>query len=176
MYSIQKALITLMLLVFTAAFATGSMADDPNDSAAAPMKFVGTYYSLAGAVTTVHSDGTLSNVHSNMFSDSPDTAFGGRKITGAKGVWRVVGPNTIRQTYLRFATEAFGHNYQPDGVILKVSWEAVFDKPVQGRSPGYHIDTITTEVFFPVQNPITDDPVLVIETPFDKRAIRLEVE
>jgi hypothetical protein len=177
MYSIQKALITLMLLVFTAAFAAGSMADYHNNSKAAPMKFVGAYYSLAGDLTTFHSDGTMSAVTSVMFSDDPiNNSFQGRKVTPSRGAWRVVGPNTIRVTGIRFLTEAFGHNYQPDGVIVKSTWEAVFDKPVRGKSPAYHVDTITSEIFLPGQNPITDEPVLVLEFPGSEGAIRIKAE
>jgi hypothetical protein len=176
MYAIQKTVMTLLLLVATAAFATVSVADGGSASKAAPMKFVGTYYGLSGSVVSFHSDGTMSSVGAAMFSDNPTTVYGGRKVTPHQGVWRVVGDNTIRQTNMFFLTEAFGHNYEPDGVIVKQTWEAVFDKSVQGRSPGYHIDAVTTEIFLPDQNPITDEPLQVIETPFDGRGLRLEVE
>jgi hypothetical protein len=176
MYSIQKALTTLMLLVFTAAFAAGSMADNRNASKAAPMKFVGTYYSLGGGLSTFHADGTMSAVTSLMFSEDPDNSFQGRKATPSRGAWRVVGPNAIRVTAIRFLTEAFGHNYLPDGVIVKSIWEAVFDEPVQGRSPGFHVDTITSEIYLPDQNPLTDEPVLVLEFPGGDGAYRIEAE
>jgi hypothetical protein len=177
MYSIQKTVMTLVLLVATAAFATVSMAGGGNASKAAPMKFVGAYYSLAGDLVTFHSDGTMSAVASVMFSDDPNTNFQGRKVTPSRGAWRVVGPNTIRVTGIRFSTEPFGHNYQPDGVIVKSTWEAVFDKPVQGRSPAYHVDTITSEVFLPGQNPVTDEPLLVLEFQASSEgAIRIEAE
>ena len=177
MYSIQKALITLMLLVFTAAFAAGSMADNHNASKAAPMKFVGVYYSLAGgALVTFHADGTMSAVNAPMFGDDPENSFQGRKATPSRGAWRVVGPNTIRVTGVRFLTEAFGHNYQPDGVILKSTWEAVFDKPVQGRSPAYHVGITTSKIFLPDQNPLTDEPVLVLEFPGSEGSFRVEAE
>jgi hypothetical protein len=176
MYAIQKTLMTLLLLTFTAAFATGSMAGGGNASKAAPMKFVGNYYSLGGSLTSFHPDGTMSGVASLMFSDDPANSFQGRKATPSRGAWRVVGPNAIRVTGIRFLTEAFGHNYLPDGVIVKSTWEAVFDKPVQGRSPGYHVDTITSEIYLPDQNPLTDEPVLVLEFPGSDGAYRIEVE
>lgn len=176
MYAIQKTLITITLLVFAAAFATVSMAGGGNASKAAPMKFVGTYYGLSGSIVSFHSDGTVSSVGANMFTDDPASVYGGRKVTPHQGVWRVVGHNTIRQTNLFFLSGAFTHNFKPDGVIVKQTWEAVFDKSVQGRSPGYHIDTVKTEIFLPDQNPITDEPLQVLETPFDGRGLRLVVE
>jgi len=178
MYAIQKTVMTLLLLVATAAFATGSMANGDNASKAAPMKFVGTFYTLGEdeAITSYHSDGTMSNVASENFSDDAASIFEGRKATGAHGVWRVVGDNTIRVTTIRFLTETFGHNFKPDGIILKTTWEAVFDEPVQGRSPGMYVETIYAELFLPGQNPITDEPLRRIELPFGQRAVRLEVE
>jgi hypothetical protein len=177
MYSIQKALSSLMLLVFTAAFATGSVASDPNESNAAPMKFVGTYYGPAGDLIDIDSDGTMSAVASIMFSDDPTNRFGGRKATPSRGAWQVVADNTIRVTGIRFLTEPFGHNYLPNGVIVKSTWEAVFDEPVQGRSPAYHVDIITSKIFLSDQNPLTDEPVLVMEFPGGSEgAIRIEAE
>ncbi len=88
----------------------------------------------------------------------------------------MVGPNTIRVTGIRFLTEALGHNYQPDGVIIKSTWDAVFDKPVKGRGPGYQVDTITSEAFLPDQNPMTDEPVLVLEFPGSAGTIRVQAE
>jgi hypothetical protein len=176
MYSIQKALITLMLLVFTAAFAAGSMADNGNASKAAPMKFVGTYYSLGGGLSTFHADGTMSSVTSLMFSDDPENSFQGRKATPSRGAWEVVADNTIRVTGIRFLTEPFGHNYLPNGVIVKSTWEAVFDEPVQGRSPAYHVDIITSKIFLSDQNPLTDEPVLVLEFPGSEGSFRVEAE
>ena len=176
MYSIQKALITLMLLVFTAAFAAGSVADNHNASKAAPMKFVGTYYSLGGSLATFHADGTMSAVTSLMFSDDPANSFQGRKATPSRGAWQVVANNTIRVTGIRFLTEPFGHNYLPNGVIVKSTWEAVFDEPVQGRSPAYHVGIITSKIFLPGQNPVTDEPVLVLEFPGSEGSFRVEAE
>ena len=176
MYAIQKTVMTLLLLACTATFATVSVAGDDNASKAAPMKFVGVYYSSGGGLTTFHADGTMTNVTPVMFSDDPANSLQGRKATPSQGAWRVVGPNTIRVTGIRFLTEAFGHNYQPDGVIVKSTWEAVFDKPVRGRSPAYHGDIITSEIFLPEQNPLTDDPVLVLEFAGSEGAFRLEVD
>ena len=176
MYAIQKTVMTLLLLACTAAFATVSVAGNDNASKAAPMNFVGTYYSLGGGLTSFHADGTMSAVASNMFSDDPTSSFQGRKTTSSRGVWRKIGNNTIRVTAIRFLTEAFGHNYDPDGVIVKTSWEAVFDKPVQGKSPGYKAGTILAEIFLPDQNPLTDVPVLTLEFPGSEGAFRLEVD
>ena len=174
MYVNQKTAMTLLLLACAAAFAPVSMAG--NASKAAPMKFVGTYYGSSGTVTSFHSDGTMSIVVADMFSDDPASKYEGRKATPGRGAWRVTGANTIRQTNIIFVTEAFGHNFQPGGAILKTTWDAVFDEPVRGRSPGYTLDKTTVEIFLPGQNPITDVPVLVRETPFAGRGIRLEVE
>jgi hypothetical protein len=176
MYAIQKTVMTLLLLVATAAFATGSMADGHNASKAAPMKFVGTYFGLYGATITFNADGTMSAVEAGMFSDDPATSFQGRKLVPSKGVWRAVGDNTIRVTAIRFTTEPFGHNYEPGGLIMKSTWEAVFDKPVQGRCPGYTVSLVVSEFFLPGQNPLADVPLLTVETPAELVAVRMEVE
>jgi hypothetical protein len=176
MYAIQKTVITLLLLVCSTSFAPVSMANEDNATTAAPMKFVGSYYDLGGSLVTFHADGTMSAVNAVMFSDDPTNSFQARKVTPSRGAWQVVGNDTIRVTAIRFLTEAFGHNYEPNGVILKNSWEAVFAKPVRGKSPGYKAGTITSKIFLPDQNPITDEPVLVLEFPGGEGAIRLEVD
>ena len=173
MYTMQKTLITLMLLVFTAAFATAPMAGNGNSSRATPMKFVGTFYAPAGRTISYHSDGTLSVVNATMFNG--DAELADRRATPLLGVWRKVDDNKIQATALSFTTEAFGNNYRPDGFILKSTWLATYDEPVQGVSPGYNTGDIVTEVFFPDQNPITDDPILVNVLP-GGRADRLNVE
>ena len=173
MYTMQKTLITLVLLVFTAAFATAPMAD--NSSRAAPSKFVGTFYGEAGRVTTIHSDGTVSLVFSDMFNGAPDTGLADRRTTPLLGVWRKVDANKIQVTTLSFTTELFGDNYNPDGFILQAKWLSIYDDPVQGVSPSYNSVNVVAEVFFPDQNPITDDPIAVLAQP-DARAHRLTAE
>ena len=77
---------------------------------------------------------------------------------------------------MRFLTEAFGHNYLPNGVIAKTSFTAVFQNPVQGKSPGYTVDLLEIDIFLPGQNPTTDTPVSEINIPFDGAGFRLHVE
>ena len=175
MYAIQKAAMAFVMLVFTATIAPTSTAGDGNNSKPAPMKFVGTYYGLsgAGALVTLHSDGTMSAVSSDMFSDDLSNSFQGRKATPSRGVWQVIGENTVRVTAIRFLTEASGHNFVPDGVIMKNSWEAVFDKPVHGRSPGYTSGDVSSKFYLPGANPFSDEPVFELVTPFDGVAVRL---
>jgi hypothetical protein len=173
MYTMPKTLITLMLLVFTAAFATAPMAGNDNSSRATPMKFVGTFYAPAGRTISYHSDGTLSVVNATMFNGDDELAD--RRTTPFLGVWRKVDDNKIQATALFFTTEAFGDNYSPDGFILKSTWLATYDDMVRGVSPGYNVVDIETEVFFPDQNPITDDPIQVSVIP-GGRADRLTAE
>lgn len=143
-------------------------------SRAAPMKYVGTYFSNEGSVT-FHSDGTMSNVTAEMFSDDPNNQTAGRKETPRRGVWRKVGRNKFQVTMISYVTEIVGHNYRPDGFILKVKWLAVFDRPVKGVSPGYTAVNIVAEGFLPDQNPLTDEPRFVLPQP-DRGAYRLIAE
>jgi hypothetical protein len=176
MYAIQKTLITLMLLVFTAAFATAPMAGNGHSSRATPMKFVGTFYAEDGRVITYHSGGTVSLVNANMFSDDPNLETAGRRSTPALGVWKKVGKNTIQATTLSFATEIAGYNYDPDGFIIKSTWLAIYDDKVNGVSPGYNVvGDILVEIFSPSQNPTSDEPIVVI-TLLSGRADRLNLE
>ena len=176
MYAIQKTLITIMLLVFTAAFATAQMADNGNSSRATPMKFVGTFYAENSRIVTYHSDGTVTLVNANMFSDDPNLETAGRRSTPFLGVWQKVGENTIQATTLSFATEIAGHNYDPDGFIVKTKWLAIHDDLVNGLSPGYNgVGDALVEIFLPNQNPIFDEPIAVITLP-PGRADRLYAE
>ena len=139
------------------------------------MKYVGTYYSDNGQMVTLHSDGTQTTLSASMFSDDP-TVRGGRRTTIAQGVWRKVGKNEIQITNIRFYTESFGHNYQPNGVILKATFVAVFDKLVQGQFPGFTVGNVLIELFQPDQNPVTDEPVGEVTLTDGYRAYRLETE
>lgn len=170
----RKTFTALMLLAITTAFSTISIADG-NSSRAAPSKFVGTFYGGKGKTITHHADGTMSLVDANMFSDDPVLATGGRRSTPFQGVWRKVGKNSIQVTSLSFVTEIAGHRYLPDGFIVKVSWLATFDDPVKGISPGYTSTNVVSEIFYPTQNPITDDPILIVDQP-DGRGYRLIAE
>jgi hypothetical protein len=176
MYAIQKTLITLMLLVFTAAFATAPMAENGNSSRATPMKFVGTFYGEDSRIVSYHSDGTLSLVNANMFSDDPNSVTAGRRSTPQLGVWRKVDKNTIKATSLSFIMEIGSHNYDPSGLIVKTTWLAIFDDRVNGVFSGNTAVNITAEIFLPSQNPTSDDePVAVVTLP-DSRGYRLTVE
>jgi hypothetical protein len=147
-----------------------------NSSHATPKKFVGTFYTES-TIITYHADGTVQQVVAAMFSDDPSDATNGRKFTPFLGAWKKVGENTIRATHLTFGTEQFGHNYPPDnGVIVKTTWMATFDDAVNGVSPGYTIDNLVSEVFFPGQNPATDEPFAVVEGTGGGRAERLTVD
>ena len=172
---IGKTLSTIMLLVVTAAFATAPMAEDGNSSKASPQKFVGTFYGENGRTISYHSDGTMSLVDANMFSDDPNLLTAGRRTTPFLGVWKKVGPNTIRVTSLNFATEIAGHDYIPAGFTLKTSWTAVYDAPVEGLSPGYTATEVMVEAFLVGTNPITDGSVAVLALP-DSRAERLNAQ
>ena len=164
----SKTVIALILLAATAVFSTASISTNygGKPSQATPIKFVGTFYAEGGRVVSYHSDGTLTLVNADMFSDDPTLVTGGRKTTPFLGIWRKVGARKIQAMSLDFATEAFGHNYGDAGFILKTTWTAIFDKPVNGVSPGYTTvgDTVV-EVFLPDQNPTSDVPVSVITVP-----------
>ena len=139
------------------------------------MKILGTFYGERSRVITYHSDGTMTLVSADMFSDDPELVTAGRRSTPFLGVWRKVGENKIQVTSLSFVTEAFGHNYHPDGFILKTVWVAVFDEPVNGVSPGYMAVNTVAEVFLPDQNPTSDDPISVLPVA-ETRAHRLVAE
>lgn len=172
MYAIQKTVMTLLLLVATAALATASMAENHNASKAAPSKFVGTFYSdgITGAMVTVHSDGTMEHIYTDMF------ARGNRRVTPALGVWRQSGDNEIKVTWVRFATELFGDNFSPNGLISKLSYRMVYDELVRGKFAGYSVSSVLIEQFLPGQNPVTDEPILSLEVPASSTGFRLEVE
>ena len=133
----QNAVLALELMVCACVFATTAIAGEGSSSKATPSKYVGTYYTDAGAMLTIHSDGTLAHIVANMFSRDE------RRVTPALGVWRQIGKNEIKVTWVRFHTEQFGDNYSPNGLIQKLSYRMEFDKPVQGRSEGP--DLVSTE-------------------------------
>jgi hypothetical protein len=111
-----------------------------------------------------------------MFSDDPNLETAGRRSTPALGVWKKVGKNTIQATTLSFATEIAGHDYDPDGFIIKSTWLAIYDDKVNGVSPGYNVvGDILVEIFSPSQNPTSDEPIVVI-TLLSGRADRLNLE
>lgn len=173
----RKTIIVLVLLALTAAFSTASNTTyyGKQSSRAAPINFVGTFYGENSRTITYHSDGTMSLVLADMFSDDPTLISAGRRQTPFLGVWRKVDVNKIRVTSLSFVTEAFGHRYGPDGLILKTKWLAIFDDPVKGISPSYTAVNVVVEVFSPDQNPTSDEPVIVVPLP-NSRAYRLKAE
>jgi hypothetical protein len=175
MLSNGKTLIAIVLLAFTANLALAPTAMGDNSSRAAPAKFVGTFYGENDRIITYHSDGTVSLVDSQMFSDDVTNTAGGRKTTPFLGVWKKVGDNMIQVTTLSFATEPTGHNYLPGGLTFKTKWRAIFDEAVNGVSPGYLAVDIVAEVFLPGQNPISDEPFAVVPVQ-DARSYRLTVE
>ena len=173
----HKTVIALILLAATAVFSTASISTNygGKSSKATPIKFVGTYYGVDDRVYSFHSGGTLTLVGANMFTDDPGQLTEGRKSTPFLGIWRKVGANKIEAVSLSFLTEAFGHNYGDAGLIAKTTWVAIFDKPVNGVSPGYTSFDVVVEVFLPDQNPLTDDPLLEFTLP-GARADRLTFE
>lgn len=173
----RKALITLILLAAAAAFSTASISTNygGKPSQASPAKFVGTFYDENGRIVTYNADGTVSLVVADMFTDDINTSTGGRKLTPALGVWRKVDSNKIQVTTLAFATEQFGHNYNPNGFIFKTNWLAIFDDPVKGQSVGYTAVNIVVEGFLPDQNPMSDEPVFTIMIA-DSKSVRLHAE
>jgi hypothetical protein len=175
MFSNGKTLIVIVLLSFTATLAIAPTAMGDNSSRAAPAKFVGTFYGDNDRIITYHSDGTLSLVSANMFSDDPAAETAGRKLTPFLGVWKKVGENTIQVSSLSFTTELFGHNFNPNGFIFKTKWLAIYDDAVNGVSPGYTAVNIVVELFLPGQNPIIEAPIQIVPIP-DSRAQRLTVE
>jgi hypothetical protein len=166
----RNTLIALMLLAVTTAFSTAIMAAD-----ATPTKFVGTYAFSNNdpgnitASTTLHKDGTTSTIEPNMFSDDLNNSYNGRRNTPRQGVWRKVGIKKVRVTQLSFLSGGESHDYftggENDGVILKLSFLLVFDKPVNGVLMTYKVRELLYEIFLQNQNPTTDDPVRVIELP-----------
>lgn len=166
MHTMQKTLITLMLLVFTAAFATAPMAGNQT-----PKKFVGTYFTEGGdsdQMVTLHSDGTQTTVRAVMFGASG-------RVTPGMGVWRKLDKNRVVITNVRFQTSADGSTYEPGGFASKTTFIGVFDDAVKGKSPGFNVvDGFLIEIFTPDQNPITDEPVAAFTVPGGYRASRLE--
>jgi len=177
MHTNRTTILALVLLGFTTIFSIVSTADDNNvfRSKAKYMNYVGTYYGEDGSIMTYHSDGTATGTDANMFTEDPSNRLLGRKTTPYLGAWKMVDQNVMLVTVLAFATEQFGHNYSPDGLIYKIKWLAVFDDPAKGPSPSYTIDKLTVEVFLVGQNPITDEPAAVVESP-GTRSYRLIVD
>jgi hypothetical protein len=173
MYAIKRLSQTAALLVIAVLFTTAPVALGDNSSRATPMKFVGTFYGLEGRVVTYGADGTVSLVNANMFSDDPNLLTAGRRTTPFLGVWRKVGNDTIEATTLSFMTEVAGFDYEDDGFIIKTTWQAKYDDPVNGVSPGYTgLGDIVVEGFTPGQNPVSDTPLFVITLP-PANAVRL---
>lgn len=174
----NRKTITAITLMVVAAFFSIAAAVGDNDvfrSKAKYMKYVGTYYTDNGQMVTLHSDGTQITVQAGMFSE--DSSLGGmRRRTPALGVWRKVGENEIQITNIRFYTDSLGSNYQPDGLIFKATFVAVFDKPVRGQSLGFTVGSVLGEFFKPDQNPVTDEPVGVFTLTDGYEAYRLETE
>ena len=165
MLTFLKRSAALMLLTCAAVMSTSAVADGYGHGKfnATPNKYVGTYYGANPAtLNTLHSDGTYSEVFSDMFTEDPNTTQMGAKTTPSHGSWRRIGPNRVRTTSLFFATEPLGHNYRPGGFIGKITSELVFDKPVKGKSPGYNSMNTIVEIFFPDQDPLSDEPIVVI--------------
>jgi hypothetical protein len=164
----RKTVVALVLLAITAAFSTASISTNyGNDPAkVSPVSFVGTYYTsrdeaTIGGMTTFHSDGTVSGVTADMFSFADEQ--GNRRTTPLLGVWRKTGHHKIQVTSTFFMTEEFGDNYNPGGLVVRISYLAVFDKTVKGLARGYEVRNLVAEAFLPTQNPNTDTPVAVIE-------------
>lgn len=178
MYTIWKNVAATALVVFTWAFASNSIASghlsgpfpDEKPSSATPSMFVGTFYTDGGAMVTIHSDGTMEHIVDNMF------ARGDRGVTPALGVWLQSGGNEIKVTWLRFATEEFGDNFSPNGLISRVSYNMVFSDREQGKFTRYSVDEVLIEQFLPDQNPVTDEPSSSLEAPSNSTGYRLEVE
>ncbi len=172
----RKTITAITLMVVAAFFSTAAAVGD-NDvfrSKAKYMKYVGTYYTDSGQTVTIHSDGTETTVQASMYSR---TDLGGeRRTTPAQGVWRKVGKNEIEITNIRFITDTLGSEYQPDGLIQKSTFVAVFDEPVRGQSLAFTVDGFLIEFFESDQNPITDEPTGVVAATTGYRAYRLEVE
>ena len=163
----------IVLLAATAAFPIASAANGGFHSRAASNKFVGTFFGTTqNVMISLHSDRTVDAVYANMFNFTGDSPS---KATPGKGVWRKVGRNSIRITYIFFATEAFGDNYLPNGVALRVTLLASFDAPVNGKSPGYTTSETEVALFSAGQNPTTDAPFLVVDFP-DGSGTRLAAE
>ena len=169
MLASRTAVLTLVLLAATAIFSTASISKNYGEksSQAAPAKFDGTYYTIleegvVGGVVTFHSDGTVSSLVADMFSNDPAGQRQGSRSTPSQGLWRKVGNNEIKITTTFFFTEQFGDNYNPGGFVVNVQYLAVFDDPIKGVSPGYTSYNGVAELFLPNQNPNTDTPVLVV--------------
>jgi hypothetical protein len=168
-----RTVTAIVLLAATAAFPIASAADDEGHSEAASNKFVGTFFGTTqNAMLSFHSDRTVNVEYANMYNFTGDSQS---RSTPGLGVWRKVDSNSIRITYVFFLTEAFGDNYLPNGVILRVTLLALFDDPVNGKSPGYTTSETEVAVFSAGQNPTTDAPFLVVEFP-DGSGTRLAAE
>ena len=171
MLKYRRAITALVLLAATAVYSIASAADSEFGSKAAPSKFVGTFFGVTtNVMISFHSDGTLVSVDPTMFN-----FLGNSSSTPALGVWRHVGDNSVRITYVFFSTEPFGDDYLPNGLIYRVTLLAEFGDPVAGKSPGYTTSETEIALFSAGQNPTTDAPFLVV--PFaDGSGTRLEAE
>ena len=167
MFTMSKNRVAAFLLIFNCAFSGASMAGNNSGSKAAASKFVGTYYSESVVMLSLHADGTVEHISSEMFETANTT-----RLTPALGVWRQMSDNAIRITFVRFQTQPDSHDF---GLTARYSYTAVFDESVQGKSPGYSADTIRVEWWLPGGNPVTDDPLVDIEVPcINCRGHRLE--
>jgi len=169
----RKTVLVLVILAFTAVFSTASISTNygKKPGKAAPANFVGTYYTVidgvtTGGVLTLHSDGSVSSVVADMFEFTEGRAE--RRSTSSRGVWRKLGNNEVRVTTTFFFSgiptddEPDGV-YAEDGLIVKVSFRAIFEANKNGVSPGYEGRDLVAEVFLPSQNPNTDTPVSIVE-------------
>ena len=169
----RKAVLALVIVAFTSVFSTASISTNygKKPGEAAPTNFVGTYYTvidgvITGGVVTLHSDGTVSSVVADMFELTEGRA--GRRSTSSRGVWRKLGNNEVRVTTTFFFSglptddEPDGV-YGQDGLIVKVTYRAIFEANKKGVSPGYDSRDLVAEIFVPTQNPNTDTPVSIVE-------------
>ena len=173
MLSKHKTVLALVILAFTAVFSTASISTNygKNPGKAAPVNFVGTYYTVidgvtTGGVATLHSDGTVSSVLADMFEFTEGRA--GRRSTSSRGVWRKLSNNEVRITTTFFFSGVPTDDdpdgiYGQDGLIVKVTYLAIFEANKKGVSPGYDSRDLVAEVFLPTQNPNTDTPVSIVE-------------
>jgi hypothetical protein len=169
----RKTVISLIILAFTAVFSTASISTNYGVKAgkAAPVNFVGTYYTVidgvtTGGVLTLHSDGTVSSLVADMFEFTEGRV--GRRSTSSRGVWSKVGNNEVRVTTTFFFSgipteENPDGVYGEDGLVVKITFRAIFEANKNGVSPGYDSRDLVAEVFLPTQNPNTDTPVSIVE-------------
>ena len=169
----RKTVIALVILAFTAVFSTASISTNygKKPGKPAPTNFVGTYYTvidgvITGGAITLHSDGTVTSVVADMFEFTEGRAD--RRSTPSHGVWRKLGNNEIRVTTTFFFSGIPTDDdpdgvYGEDGLVVKVTYRAIFEGNKNGVSPGYDTRDLVAEVFLPTQNPNTDTPVSIVE-------------